>query len=345
MSAGEEGSNKAIIAALAANLGIAISKFVAFLITGSSSMLAESVHSVADTGNQGLLLLGRVRARRPADEEHPFGHSQDRYFYAFVVALVLFSLGSLFALFEGYQKVRHPHELESAIIAIGVLAVAVVLEGFSFRTAFIEANKVRGRLGWYAFLRTSKAPELPVVLLEDSAALLGLCFALSGVGLSIFTGDPRWDGAGTLAIGVLLGAVAVFLATEMKSLLIGEAASRSVVAGIRTALVDGKRIEAVIHLRTMHLGPEDLLVGAKVALAPDLDIASVAGAIDEAEARVRAAQPLATMIYIEPDLYRPQLADGARHTAGSTGSGGPEPEPEPAERRSPDGPDAAAETG
>ncbi len=333
MSAGEEGGNKAIVAALSANLGIAISKFVAFLVTGSSSMLAESVHSVADTGNQGLLLLGRSRAKRPPDEEHPFGYSRDRYFYAFVVALVLFSLGSLFALFEGYEKIRHPHELESPIIAIGVLVVAIALEGYSFRTAYFEAGKVRGNLGWFAFLRTSKAPELPVVLLEDSAALLGLGFALGGVGMSIGTDDSRWDGVGSLAIGVLLGVVAAFLAAEMKSLLIGEAASRSVVAGVRSALVDGTRIRGIIHLRTMHLGPDDLLVGAKVALAPGLEMAQVASAIDDAEARVRAAEPLATMIYIEPDLYRPQLAEGARHTAGRTGYGGPDPESAPADRQ------------
>ncbi|MEP6461962.1 MAG: cation diffusion facilitator family transporter [Frankiaceae bacterium] len=326
MSAGEEGGGKAIVAALIANLGIAISKFVAFLITGSSSMLAESVHSVADTGNQGLLLVGRRRSKRPPDEDHPFGHGQDRYFYAFVVALVLFSVGSLFALYEGYEKVKHPHELDSPIIAIGVLAVAIGLEGFSFHTAFTEASKIRGNIGWAAYLRTSKSPELPVVLLEDTAALLGLLFALGGVGLSITTGNPRWDGVGTLAIGLLLGAVAVFLAMEMKSLLIGEAASRPVVAGIRAALTDGTRIRDVIHLRTMHLGPEQLLVGAKVALAPGLTMPEVAEAIDDAEARIRAAQPLATLIYIEPDLYRPQLADGARQTAGLTGSGGPDPE-------------------
>jgi len=321
MSSGEEGG-KAIIAALFANLGIAISKFVAFLITGSSSMLAESVHSVADTGNQGLLLLGRRRSRREPDEDHPFGHGRDRYFYAFVVALVLFSIGSLFALYEGYEKVQHPHELESPWVAIGVLVVAIGLESFSFHTAYVEANGIREGASWVAFLRHAKAPELPVVLLEDTAALLGLVFALTGVGLTLVTGHGEWDGVGTLAIGVLLGAVAIFLAVEMKSLLMGEAAARPVVARIREALVDGVRITSVIHLRTMHLAPDELLVGAKVALAPGLDMAGVAAAINEAEDRVRAAEPLAKVMYVEPDIYQPHLADGARATAGHEGTPG-----------------------
>lgn len=303
MSAGEEGS-KAIIAALFANMGIAISKFAAFLITGSSSLLAESVHSVADTGNQGLLILGRRRARRDPDEEHPFGHGRDRYFYAFVVALVLFSIGSLFALYEGYEKIHAPHPIESAAVAIGVLVVAIGLESYSFHTAYTEANPLRAGQSWVHYLRRSKAPELPVVLLEDTAALLGLVFALLGVVLSVTTGDSRWDGIGSIAIGVLLAAVAIFLAVEMKSLLIGESAAGPVVARIREVLVDGERVTRVIHLRTMHLGPDELLVGAKVALAPGLDMAGVAAAIDAAESRVRAVEPLAKVVYLEPDLYR-----------------------------------------
>jgi cation diffusion facilitator family transporter len=314
VSSGHEGG-KAIIAALFANLGIAISKFVAFLITNSSSMLAESVHSVADTGNQGLLLLGRKRATRAADEEHPFGHGRDRYFYAFVVALVLFSIGSLFALYEGYEKIHHPHELESAAVAIGVLVVAIALESYSLRTAFLEANPLRGGQSWVRYLRRSKSPELPVVLLEDTAALLGLIFALAGVGLAVLTDNPVWDGVGTIAIGLLLGAVAIFLAIETKSLLIGEGADVDAVRRIRGALVDGDRVTRVIHLRTMHLGPDELLVGAKLALAPGLDMAAVAAAIDAAEARVRAAEPLAKVIYVEPDLYRTEVSAPVGDTA------------------------------
>jgi cation diffusion facilitator family transporter len=304
------GGKKAIVAALLANLGIAISKFVAFLITGSSSMLAESVHSVADTGNQGLLLLGDKRAKREADADHPFGYGNDRYFYAFVVALVLFSLGSLFALYEGYEKISYPHPLDSPIVAIAVLVVAIGLEGFSLRTAVTESNPARGNLTWWEFIRRSKSPELPVVLLEDTAALLGLIFALGGIGLAIGFDEPRFDGVGTLAIGVLLGAVAVILAVEMKSLLIGEGASRSQVAAISTALVDGAEVTRLIHLRTMHLGPDELLVAAKIGLRPELDLPAVAQAIDAAERRVRAAVSIADLIYLEPDLYR-ESRDGS----------------------------------
>jgi cation diffusion facilitator family transporter len=302
------GGKAAVVAALLANAGIAVSKFVAFAFTGSSSMLAESVHSVADTGNQGLLLLGGRRAEREADEQHPFGYGMDRYFYAFVVALVLFSVGALFALYEGYEKLRHPHELESPLVAIGVLLVAMALEAFSFRTAYRESVKVKpAKMSWPGFIRHSKNPELPVVLLEDTAALLGLIFALAGVSLTLLFDEPRWDGVGTLAIGVLLGAVAFVLAVEMKSLLIGEAASPPDVEAIRTALVDGE-VTRVIHLRTVHIGPEEVLVAAKVAFRPDADMADVARGINAAEARVRAAVPLVSLMYLEPDLYRADLA-------------------------------------
>ncbi|MGI8681778.1 MAG: cation diffusion facilitator family transporter [Mycobacteriales bacterium] len=302
------GGKAAVVAALLANAGIAVSKFVAFAFTGSSSMLAESVHSVADTGNQGLLLLGGRRAEREADEQHPFGYGMDRYFYAFVVALVLFSVGALFALYEGYEKLRHPHELESPLVAIGVLLVAMALEAFSFRTAYRESVKVKpAGMSWPGFIRHSKNPELPVVLLEDTAALLGLIFALAGVSLTLLFDEPRWDGVGTLAIGVLLGAVAFVLAVEMKSLLIGEAASPPDVEAIRTALVDGE-VTRVIHLRTVHIGPEEVLVAAKVAFRPDADMADVARGINAAEARVRAAVPLVSLMYLEPDLYRADLA-------------------------------------
>jgi cation diffusion facilitator family transporter len=302
MSATE--SPRAVIAALFANLGIAIAKFVAFVVTGSTAMLAEAVHSVADTGNQGLLLLGGRRGRREADPKHPFGYGRERYFWAFVVALVLFSLGSLFALYEGYEKVAHPHAVESEFVAIGVLLVAIVLEALSFRTAYREANPLRNGMGWLAYIRRSKAPELPVVLLEDTAALAGLVFALTGVVLAVVTGNGRWDGVGSLAIGALLGVVAAVLAVEMKSLLMGEGAPRDVVGRIEQVLVDGSRITRVIHLRTLHLGPDELLVAAKVGLAPGLDIAEVAAAIDDAEARVREIVPIARPIYLEPDLYR-----------------------------------------
>ena len=301
---------RAVLAALAANLGIAIVKFIAFLVSGSTSMLAESVHSVADSGNQALLLLGQRRARREATERHPFGYGTDRYFYAFVVALVLFTLGSLFALYEGVQKLRHPHDLESPLIAIGVLLVAIALESYSFRTAVIESNHVRGQASWPEFIRRAKAPELPVVLLEDSGALLGLLFALLGVGLTWITGDPEWDAIGTIAIGVLLGVIAAVLIVETKSLLIGEAASPEALATIRTAVLGGK-LNKLIHMRTMHLGPEELLVAAKVSFAGSPTLTEVAAEIDAAERRIRSAVPAAAVIYLEPDLYRPELARDA----------------------------------
>jgi cation diffusion facilitator family transporter len=316
----EHGGTKAIIAALAANLGIAITKFVAFLFTGSSSMLAESVHSLADTGNQALLLFGGRRARRERDHAHPFGYGRERYFYAFVVALVLFSAGGVFALFEGVEKIRHPHNVEDAWVAIGVLLVAMVLESLSFRTARAESKPLKGNASWVEFIRRTKNPELPVVLLEDSAALCGLAFALFGVVLASVTGNGRWDGVGTLAIGVLLVAVAVTLAVETKSLLIGESAAADVERAIVNALLDGPEVDRVIHLRTLHLGPEELLVAAKIAVAHDNTADMVAKGIDAAERRVRAAVGLRTVIYLEPDLDR----------GGATGKARPaEPSAEP----------------
>jgi cation diffusion facilitator family transporter len=303
LSAGGGGS-KAIVAALGANLAIAVAKLVGFSITGSSSMAAEAVHSFADSGNQVLLLVGGKRSRRDADERHPFGYGRDRYFYAFVVALVLFSLGSLFAVYEGIDKIRHPHELESASVAIGILLFAILAEAFSFKTAISEALPLKGSASWWEFIRRAKAPELPVVLLEDLAALIGLVLALLGVSLALITEDPVWDGIGTLAIGVLLGLVAIILAVEMKGLLIGEAASGEAVDAILTALVDGTSVLRVIHIKTLHLGPDELLVAAKIAVAPSLTLPEVALAIDAAEARVRAVEPLARQMYLEPDLDR-----------------------------------------
>lgn len=313
MSVGEDTGNGrlAVLAALAANLAIAASKFVAFLISGSSSLLSESVHSLADTGNQVLLLVGGRRAARVADRAHPFGYGQDRYFYAFVVALVLFSGGALFAMFEGYEKIRHPRPLESPAVSVGVLLVAGVLEALSLRTAVRAAHRGRRGLSWVQFIRRTKAPELPVVLLEDSAALLGLLLALVGVVLSQLTGRSVFDGLGSLAIGALLAVVAVVLAVETKSLLIGESASATEVARIGAALVAAPEVTRLIHLRTMHLSPDELLIGAKVELDRALDLAGVARAIDAAEQRVRAVVPVSCVIYVEPDLYRAKYGSEA----------------------------------
>ena len=298
------GGTKAIIAALIANLGIAVSKFVAFLLTGSSSLLAESVHSVADSGNQALLLVGGKRASRAATPEHPFGYGRERYIYAFIVSIVLFSVGGLFALYEGYHKLTHPEGLTSPQIAIGVLVVAIGLETYSFRTAIVESNKVRGKESWIKFIRHAKAPELPVVLLEDLGALVGLVLALLGVGLSVITGDDMWDGIGTIAIGVLLVLIAIILAVETKSLLLGEAAGPESQRLIVEALQSEPGVESVIHMRTLHIGPEELLVAAKISISADLSAGELVAAIDGAEERVRAAEPIARMIYLEPDFRR-----------------------------------------
>jgi cation diffusion facilitator family transporter len=304
------GGTKAIIAALVANLSIAVAKFVAFLFSGSSAMLAESVHSLADTGNQGLLLLGGRQARKKADVEHPFGYGRERYVYAFVVSIILFSVGGVFSLYEGIEKLRHPHPLDNPISPIAVLVFAIIAEGFSFRTAIKEANHVRGKQSMVQFIRRSKSPELPVVLLEDFAALIGLVLALAGVGLTILTGESMFDALGTVAIGVLLILVAIVLGIETKSLLVGEGASPADSTKIRDAINANKDVEALIHMKTLYLGPEELLVAAKVAFGRTKKLADVAASINVLEIEIRKAVPLARVIYIEPDVY---VEPGAGH--------------------------------
>jgi cation diffusion facilitator family transporter len=300
------GGTKAIVAALLANAGIAVAKFAGFLVTGSSSMLAEAVHSVADTSNQGLLLLGQKTSLRKATRNHPFGFGRDRYFYSFIVALMLFSLGSVFALYEGIHKIQSPEPLESPIVAVIILLVAIGLESYSFRTAIVESKLIKGDVTWWQFIRQSRTPELPVVLLEDAGALLGLLFALFGVGLAVVTGDPVWDGVGTAMIGVLLGVIAVILIIEMKSLLIGEGATPAELDTICDELAAG-RVERVIHIRTQYIGPDELLIAAKIALTPGLSLEEVARAIDDAELRIRNKVPAARLIYLEPDLDRTKV--------------------------------------
>jgi cation diffusion facilitator family transporter len=300
---------KAVIAALAANLGIAIAKFAAFLITGSASMLAEAVHSVADTGNEILLLIGSGRSRRQRTELHPFGFGRERYFYAFVVAVMLFTVGAVFSIYDGIHKILHPEPVRSPVVAFVVLGVCAVLESFSLRTAVRESSHERGDRPWHSFIRHTKSPELPVVLLEDMAALLGLGFAFTGVLLSELTHDGAWDGAGSVAVGLLLACAAFVVGTEMKSLLIGESASADVSASIVNALEDGPERFRVIHLRTSHVGPESLLVTAKIAVPGWLTAATLAAGIDAAEKRVRDAVPIAETIYLEPDIYAPGRED------------------------------------
>jgi cation diffusion facilitator family transporter len=313
-----EGGTKAIIAALAANLGIAVTKFVAWLLTSSSSMLAESIHSVADSGNQLLLLVGGKRSRRQATPEHPFGFGRERYIYAFIVSIVLFSLGGLFALYEAWHKISEPHPIESwQWVPVVVLIVAIGLESYSFMTAIKESNRTRGNTSWVDYVRRAKAPELPVVLLEDSGALLGLVFALFGVVMTLVTGNGVWDGIGTAMIGLLLVAIAAILAIETKSLLIGEGANPEATRKIEQAVLAGEGIERIIHMKTLHLGPEELLVAVKIAVPRTERADELARHIDETEQRIREAVPIARVIYIEPDIYRPAQSDAVAATPSS----------------------------
>jgi cation diffusion facilitator family transporter len=303
--AGPNESTGAILAAFLANAGIAVAKFVGFLITGSSSLLAESIHSVADSGNQGLLFLGGRRAQRPPSPLHPFGYGRSRYFYAFVVAVVLFTVGGLFAIYEGWHKVSDPHDVTSPVVAFAILGVAIGLETYALRTAMKNSRPFKGRKGWIEYIRTARSPELPVLLLEDSAALLGLVFATLGIALALLTGDPVWDGVGTFAIGVLLVLVAIVLAVEMHSLLMGEAADPPTLAKVESALTDGPEVRRLIHILTQHVGPEELLVAAKLEFDPALGVPELVAAIDAAERRVRTAVPIATHLYVEPDVVAP----------------------------------------
>ena len=310
MAGGGSESGAAILAAFVANIGIAIAKFVGFAITGSSAMLAEAVHSVADAGNQGLLALGGRRARRAATPLHPLGYGRARYFWSFVVAVVLFSLGGLFSLYEGWRKISDPHEVTSPIVAFVVLGAAIVFEAYALRTAMKHARPELNGRSWTQYIRTSRSPELPVLLLEDSGALLGLVFAITGIALALVTGNPIFDGLGTMAIGLLLVSIAIVLALEMKSLLIGEAAAPDDLVQIEAALTEGREVRRLIHMATQHLGPQELLIGAKVEFDAGLSVRELSAAINAAEQRVRAAVPSAKVLYIEPDVYDPARAGG-----------------------------------
>ncbi|MFU8849678.1 cation diffusion facilitator family transporter [Micromonospora sp. SL1-18] len=321
------GGTRAIFAALAANIGIAITKFGAYLLTGSASMLAEAIHSVADSGNQGLLLLGGRRAQREATPQHPFGYGRERYIYAFIVSIVLFSLGGLFALYEAYHKLAHPEPITRfQWVPVAVLLVAIAMESFSFRTAMKESNQIRGGQSWVRFIRRAKAPELPVVLLEDTGALVGLVFALFGVGMTLATGNGKWDALGSAMIGVLLVVIAIVLAVETKSLLVGEGAEPKDLAAIEQAVTAGPEVERIIHMKTLYLGPEELMVAVKVAVSACETAEDVARGIDAVEARIRSAVPIAGVIYVEPDIYR-----AAADRAGTGAVAGPEPEAGPDE--------------
>jgi cation diffusion facilitator family transporter len=315
-----EGGTKAVVAALTANIFIAVTKFGAWVLTGASSMLAEAIHSVADSGNQVLLLIGGKRATREATPEHPFGYGRERYVFGFIVSVVLFSVGGLFALYEAYHKYEevHAHAPNELLegpwwwVPLIVLTAAIIAETFSFRTAIIESNKVRGKQSWSKFIRSAKAPELPVILLEDLAALLGLIFALFGVGMTLLTRNGYFDVIGTAAIGLLLVLVAITLAIETKSLLLGEAASVDSVHKIEQALTGSPGVERVIHMKTLHLGPEEVLVAAKIGVDRGESASAVAEIINRAEVNIRTAEPMVTALYLEPDIYDPNHVPAAR---------------------------------
>ncbi|ACV80849.1 cation diffusion facilitator family transporter [Nakamurella multipartita] len=305
-----EGGTRAIIAALLANLGIAVTKFIAYLISGSTSMLAESVHSLADSGNQVLLIIGGRRSTRAATPEHPFGFGRERYVSAFLVSIILFSVGGVFSIYEGVHKIEHPEPIEVPWLPIAVLLISIGLESFSLRTALRESAEQRRGISILQFVRRAKAPELPVVVLEDIAALLGLTLALVGVSAAVLTGNGVWDGVGTIGIGLLLVAVAVLLGIETQSLLVGEGASPADTEAIRAAATAGADVQRIIHMKTLYLGPEELLVAMKVAVTPTQSAAAVAAAINALEARVRAAVPAARVMYIEPDIDDPTRPAG-----------------------------------
>jgi cation diffusion facilitator family transporter len=297
-----EGGTKAVIAALLANSGIAVSKFVAFAITGSTSMLSEAIHSVADALNQVLLLIGGKRSKRVADDKYQFGYGRVRYVYGFMVAIVLFMVGGIYSLYEGWHKWNHPEPVNNHWIAIGVLTIAIILESLSFRTAILETNKVRGKRSFAKFVRDARQPELPVILLEDFGALLGLVFAMFGVSFAVITGDGRWDGMGAMAIGTLLIIIAIILIREMSAMLVGEGALPEEYDAVKTALESAPLVERVIHLRTLHVGPDALLVGAKIAIKLCDTAQEIAQGIDEAERLLRLAVPSAQYVFLEPDL-------------------------------------------
>lgn len=305
----DEHSAKAVLAAFFANLGIAVIKFIGFAFTGSGAMLAEAVHSAADTGNEFLLLLGGRRARRPATEQHQFGHGRERYFWAFIVALLLFSVGAVFSMFDGIEKLRNPHDLDSPQWAIGILLGAVALESWSFRTATGQSRKVKGDESWWRFIRIAKNPELPVVVLEDLAALIGLSMALAAVIAAAATGDSAYDAIGSIGIGVLLAFIAVVLAIEMKSLLMGEAAEPRVQQRIIGAIEGSPHVNRLIHLRTEHLGPDEILVAAKIEFDAGLSIRELADVVNDVEAAVRDQVPAARVMYLEPDVLRPMPSE------------------------------------
>lgn len=298
-------SKAAVLAALLANVGVGISKFIAFLLTGASSMLAEAVHSVADSSNQILLLIGGRQSKQKPTRSHPFGYGRVHFLYAFMVSIVLFSLGGLFAVAQGVSKIKNPDALQSPLVAYGVLVVAIALEAWALRTVLSEARRFKPKhQSWWQYMQRTKSVNHVVLMLEDSAALIGLGLAAGGISLSLLTGNPIWDGVATLLIGGLLVAVATILFHEVKSLLIGEAADPAIENEMLQIILSVEGVDRVVDLKTLYIGPAELFIAMKVTVGSEDNAATVAWTIDEIEARLRKAFPAAEMIYVEPDLYK-----------------------------------------
>ena len=298
-----QGSKRVIFTSLFANIIIACAKMVGFIFTGSGGMLAETIHSIADTGNQVILLFGGNRSRRKATRTHQFGYGTERYFYSFIVALAIFLIGGVFATFEGIIKLREEYEIQHASVAIVILAVALVMESYALRTVVNESNKTRSTMSWKKYVKSSKNPELPVLLLEDSAAVIGLLLAFSGIILTMVTGNSMFDAIATLLIGLLLIIVAIFLGKEMKSLLIGEAVVPLEEEQIRTLVSSVDGVVKIIHMRTLHLSPEEILLAIKIGVNPTLSMSELSNLINEIEGVVREGNNKIKLIYIEPDIY------------------------------------------
>ena len=301
----ESAQRVAVLTALAANAAIAVAKFGAAAITGSSAMLAEAFHSSADSVNEGLLLVGARRSLRPADKRHPFGHARYRYLYAFLVSLTVFWLGGVLAVLEGIVHLGGGESLVDPRWAFGVLGIAAVLEGWSLRTTLRVGRPSKGALTWKRLIQVTRSPELIVVFLEDLGALIGIGIAGAGVALTTITGQGAWDAIASIAIGVLLATIGLVVNRETQSLLVGESARDEVVAAIREAIASTDGIDGVAELRTIHVGPEDLVIAAAVWVDPKRTARAITRSLSDARERVRDTTPLRTVISIEPRVRDP----------------------------------------
>jgi cation diffusion facilitator family transporter len=299
---GEKDPRRSVIAALAANTAIAVAKFAAALISGSSAMLAEALHSVADTGNQGLLLFGLKRAERPPDEGHPFGHGKARFFWALFVAVSLFTVGGGFSIWQGVHGLISGHEPPDPKVALIVIGLAICFEGYAWRTAYQQLDATRRGRGNLAALRHSKDPEVLTVLAEDTAAISGLLVAAVGISLSALTGEAAFDAAASVIIGLILLVVAFLLGRENAQLLIGEGVDPQSRAEIERAIEEVDGVDGLIELLTMHLGPDEVLVTADVRFRDDLSTEEIARTVDRVEEAIREVAPEATRIYVEPEI-------------------------------------------